>query len=308
MLKKIIIYSIIPFSFSCFLTINYDGGDFIDYKNYFHKLYGYDIFTGYILYFNTLGATEPFYYLLNFLFCNVGFNYYHFVLFFNFLFILTFLINIKEFSFYTYIVATSYLIGFHAAMLYVELERLKVAFVFFFLGLNNKSKFLSSSLLLISVFCHYSIIIIFFGKLLQKMFLTYSGKVYLKYKYIGYFAILLFIPIIFYDKFFIKVDHYISSFKTIIFFEALITLLYIIICYPKSFFGFLIFSLPILSLSPFFEGGRILILWTPTIFLLSTIKTTYYSRLLFFPFIIYFLYRGINFACLTYQNGRGITL
>ena len=155
-----VIFAIITFIFSMIVSPYYTGGDQEYYIYFYEAIKDLGFIEGYLIYYGSLGAQEPFYYLLIFMFSRVVDK-----------FLLMSLINAIMGYFLSYnliklkvnkLIIYSLLLNYYFVVLMFSAERLKISLTLLLMVLTTKSIFKSLTLMLFVVLSHIQSILLLF--------------------------------------------------------------------------------------------------------------------------------------------------
>jgi hypothetical protein len=144
-------------SYVSLVTSFYSGGDFISYQSSYTALRGTSLFSGYLIYNNTLGASEVVHFLISYIFSNLGVPYFLFKACLSGMLFMIIYSSLTRNGLHAAIALTFCIGNFYVLALYTELERLSLAFLFFSIFLSawrNSRKSFSIIFLIMSLLTH----------------------------------------------------------------------------------------------------------------------------------------------------------
>lgn len=155
-----ILFAIITFIFSILVSPFYTGGDQINYISFYEIIKDINFFEGYILYYSYLGAQEPFYYLLIFIFSRIADKFFIMSIINSLMafFISKQLIVLKVNKFIIY----SLLLNYYFVVLLFSAERLKFSITLLFMLFSTKGKIKSYTIQILTILSHIQSLILFF--------------------------------------------------------------------------------------------------------------------------------------------------
>lgn len=287
----------------------YQGGDLIDYRDFYLFVKPLSLVDGYVSYREYLGASEPIYYLVNRLGGFLGLPHLLFSLILNLALIYSFLINLNGHSKYSLFLGLCVLLGFHFGMLYTELERLALGLTFIFLAQHRGEKFQFYFFNLLGILSHFSLAIVVFAKLLSDMLAISRGKPKINLTVTLPFICIFFLVIAFFrEPIQSKIEFYTGQLSILAALEMLLVVLFFFLVSEKHKYKIMVLGSISLFLSPFLGGGRLFIIILPMLFIYCSDNRRILNQLASLPLLAYFLIRGFNFAYHTFSFGRGITL
>lgn len=288
----------------------YKGGDQSHYIKFYYSIENYNFFTGYLHYFHSLGAQEPIYYFIVFVFSKF-FSKDIFVLVLNLIFSISFFkLVMKKLGFY---LTFSFIFNFYFLVLLFSAERLKVSILLFLIAvlLNHKRlkilfflgailSHFQTSILVISLALHNSaleVLRLFYFKLSRKIF-----KIF--------FITLLSLPVFYLMLYYFtsKLNYYLqfSSIYNIV--KPISFLLLCVFINPKKKLNLTLSFLPIIFFS-YVIGEERLVIFCYFLFLFAVLQNpSLKARILLFVLNLYFIFKGINFLNQIILYGDGFYL
>ncbi|PVW15743.1 hypothetical protein [Marixanthomonas spongiae] len=309
--KKIFVlslgFSIYCFLISLYLFQLYIGGDQQYYTHFYNGLHRFSLLDGYLFYKGSLGASEPVYYILIYVFNTlINKNLFFSILnaFFGFI-ISKRLLKIGMHPVLLFLIS----INFYLLVLLIPAERLKVSLLFFLLSFSFKNNKINFALIFLAILAHFQTLILLIHRFcneiktqLQNIHTMKVGKV-IRFMIIGF--LLISIPYYFFfetisEKFIIyKRQTGINEIlKPTVFF--MLSLIY----KKKDSFTVVIMHLPIIVLAYYIGDSRLVIL-SFGIFLYYGLQ---YKRGLNFGTLIsliYFAIKGLIFISDVKIYGEG---
>jgi hypothetical protein len=285
----------------------YTEGDLINYNAVYESLKGVDLIAGFGIYAGWLGSYEPIHFIFSWVFSNVGLERIQFIAILNAILGLSFVILCEKYRVNNLIAITLVFMSFYFMVLFTELERLKLAFIFFFSSLyfydSKKRSFLLS---LLCLFTHVQFLVIYAGALLV-YFQRQSVKVYREKKINKSFLVLVIVGLAFVlimrHHIIYKLMHYYSGLE----FVALIKFLPFVLLsllYARKKVTCVVFFMPI-SILVLLVGGSRLNIFGYFIFLYYALQ---YRRGLNLGVVVTSVYFGIQsivFLSNIFETGRG---
>ena len=303
------ILKLITLIYSILLVYFYDGGDLLDYKNYYAEVGNYSILNGFLHYVGSLGASEPIYYVITYTSSILGVPHALLVIILNFLLISSYLNNFDQKNKFALFIAMSMLVGFHFSMLFTELERLKLGFIFTFIALSYEQRKWRYCLLMLAFLSHLSLLILFVVQILVDTLNPRGWRLKINFKnlIIGTLLILILLATS-QESLQAKLQHYVRGLNYFSFIEAFLITIYFSFLAQRNRAEVMILGIIITLLSPFIGGGRLLIIALPIFFMRVQGSKKFINQLALFPIAMYYLIRGIMFFYNTVETGRGITI
>ena len=303
------ILKLITVIYSILLIYYYDGGDLLDYRNYYAEVGNYGILNGFRYYVGSLGASEPIYYVITYTSSTLGVPHALFVIILNFLLISSYLNNFDQKSKFSLFMAMSMLVGFHFAMLFTELERLKLGFIFTFIALSYEQRKWRYCLLMLALLSHLSLLILFIVQILVDTVNPRGWRLKINFKNL-IIGTLLFLILLAtrQEALQAKLQHYVRGFDYSSFIEAFLITIYFSFLAQRNRAEVMILGSIISLLSPFIGGGRLLIIALPIFFMRVQGSKKVINQFVLFPIGMYYLIRGIMFLYNTVEMGRGIKI
>jgi hypothetical protein len=255
-----VIFGTILFLISLYLTDNYAYDDLKLYNLSYEQISNLNLLEAYAIYFLIIGSFEPVHFFLTWIASNVGLDRNLFVGICNLLLFTSFFQLCRSYRVNTLVILFVCFSSFYFWILFLELERLKLSFVFlFYAGLmsRNNGKYqlifyllavithLQSSFILLGIFCFYK---------RDYIFRLFKG-------YLNYYLILIILLIV--GVFSLLSTHIyyklISYLGGLFFIDFLKMLIFPIISfiYKKSIFQVLVIFLPTLLAVIVLGGGRL---------------------------------------------------
>lgn len=287
----------------------YRGGDLLDYENYYLGLRHYNFFDGFLYYVGSLGAAEPVYYIITFLSSKMYIPHYFLILILNYYLIVGFLRNFNQERHFSLFIAFCMLVGFHFAMLYTELERLKIGFIFVFYAISSTSLRKRYLLFSLGVLSHFSIAILLIVFIIHDTLRPRGWKVHFDFKKV--LIVIIFIAVLILGNHAAiqsKVQHYLRAPDYIAFIESACLAIFFGLVAQNNRSIVVTLGFVVSLLSPVFGGGRLLILVLPLFFCWAADNQKALNQFLILPLALYYLFRGIMFAVNVVYTGRGITV
>lgn len=292
-----LLYAIIVLAFSLFV-FQYDIT--IDqplYNNFYDALNDHGFVDSYEYYTKVVGAYEPVYFLVCFIFYAVFskavlMSALNVVLFDRFLIILDKL-NCNK------LIAVLFLMSYYFVILFFITDRLKLAFIFLFLGLLSKSKTFQRVFFIVAFFTHFQIIIILvcFWMIKENSSLNNMLKLKVNAKHL-FTAVLLFsflivVFLVFKTHVIQKFNYYVA--RHLLDPESIKVFLFFLLCLPvtkeksKLFYSFSF----LLLVSLVIGSGRIVIFSFLLYVYFSLVSRSRYRYFTLFPILGYFSLKGI---------------
>lgn len=284
----------------------YIHGDLVDYNFVYQQIEGINPLLSFVTYKGLIGSSELIHFILIWVFSNLGLDRVIFLSGVNALLIVSFMYAGRRFRVPYTILLFIGILSFYFAVLYTELERLKVACVFLFFAFSIKNEKKRNFLLSLSILSHLQIAILFLGPIMAQFFKKIY-RFFTTYKFSQKFLI----PLIF-GVFTISFlgDHIMK--KTIHYFQGLdfvsllksFPLIVLSLLYSRNFKRSLIVLFPIIFAILIFSSNRLNILLY-FVFLYYAFQKNRGTNFLILVTSIYFIWTGINFYINVIQTGRG---
>lgn len=163
-----VIFSSITLCLSLYITPYYVDGDQFYYSTFYSNIVDFDIFNGYIYYNSTLGAQEPFYYLLIYFCSKLGIAKEILMTIVNVLFSYL-LINLLQKLRVNIFVAFSFLLNYYFLVLLFSAERLKVALTVLLFSFVVASRFWKFFLSVFSFLFHFQLVFLLVSVVLDNI-------------------------------------------------------------------------------------------------------------------------------------------
>ncbi len=289
--------SILVFFVSLFFLEMYEGGDFERYRSYYDAISRASLIDAFSSYRNILGASEPLYFFVSWILSFLGISYIFFVSLSNSILCFVFL-NWCFLRFRASLFpAICVLSNFYFFVLFFELERLKLAFIFYFISLSFFGGYKRTFSAFLSISSHFQLMVLLAANYIDFAFKKLTRTILygkLDFILLVVFVFLSFLAYKFSEYFFEKISFY---------YEGLDYLALV------KFIPFLILFIYLgLKLNRFFQ-----MICVGTLFsLLTLFLGGDRLNILAFFFVLPFLLKvkkGINFAgffLLVYFGGKGV--
>jgi len=298
---------------SLFFAPFYFEGDQLGYNNAYDGIKGSNVLEGYVLYNFYITSDEPIHFFILWIFSNLGIAKYVVMAFAN-----AVLANVLTRMFFKWkvsIFVTCFIIftNFYLLVLYFAAERLKFAFIFFFIAILLSDHVKRSYMfVLLSIVTHVQMLILVLGQffaMVMQYLIAFLLTLKLKLSFGRIiFIIILFIPVIFLsDHILYKFKSYadISASKSLVSntFQPIIFLLLSLVYSNNKKETFFIFFIVILSSS--IVGPERITMIAYLYFMFYALRI---NRGINFGVIItsiYFFFKSIIFISNVIQNGHG---
>lgn len=297
------------FPISFYVLSYYQGGDQIHYRNFYNGLDELDFLAAFDFYRNSLGTSEPGYFLFAYVFSQILPKDIVFSLV-NSVFVFVLLRHLFRINL-SYVVILILSFNFYLLVLLFSAERLKLSLLFMLIYLHNPV-FSRYNWLFFSIFTHVQVLLIYIftqsGRVVKVLRSLYHGRAGFNLILIaGVFFMVVFFLFLMFDHILSKAIFYYgvsggwqAVVKPVIFF--LLTILYS----KNRSEAFLIFSI-IVFLS-FFVGSERLTIFSYLVFIYYA---SAYRKGLNFGVVVtslYFLFKGIVFLNNIFIYGDGFAL
>lgn len=284
----------------------YTEGDQLHYIKFYNNITQYDIFTGYVYYFNTLGAREPFYYLLIYSSSNLGIEKEILMTIINVLFSYLLINTLQKIKVNAFI-AFTFLLNFYYLVLLFAAERLKIALLILLLSFIVVSKFWKFVLSIFSFLTHFQVVLLLVTTLYDNVS-SYLKEIksYMKRGLIALILIAFLGAIIIYfsDALFIKYRAYEDNSGLMNVLKPAVFLILTLLIGKNKRLKIFIQFLPLLIASVLVGADRIVILCY-FIFLFYGLRIKHGFNVLILTTSLYFAFTGYEFIQNIIEYGTG---
>ena len=303
--------SIIVFILSLYFAPYYSAGDQISYTNYYNSVVGKSIFGAYLLQIKLLSSYEPLYALFVWVFSrviekdtfdslmNLFLCYSAVKLFLH--------LGANRFFIFLFVLANFYML-----VLYFAADRLKLSFLFFFLGFDafyTKKEIRSVPLFLLSILSHLQILLFLFSVvsiLLMENGLKIFTRLVINLKelllIISISVFVLVILIFFYEHIINKLEFYLSDSITEIFKPSVFLILSLFSSTNKRY---VVASFIPLLIAAFIVSGDRIVMMAFLLFLYYSVGERGISRGMVWITALYFTYKSYFFVQSIVLHGNG---
>ena len=298
---------LLSFSVSMFLLGIYTEGDYIDYSNAYEAIYDQTFVRAFLSYRGLIGSSEPIHFTISWIASNLEFSRTYFISICNSFTTVAFLVLGRKLNaslFVLIIIAFSNLYFF---ALFTELERLKFAFLFFFISMyffENKKIFYVFSI--ITVLTHLQFLVIYSG-FLALYFSSQIKHIFVRYRVqtsaIFIIIISTVIVVIMYDHLAAKISAHYIGLNYLHLLKALLFLI-LILFYSRNRKQSFIFILPLFFMI-LLVGGNRLIIFAYFIFLYYALQNRRGYNLGILLTTFYYSVTGAIFIFNVFDYGRG---
>lgn len=307
-----VFFALLAFLLSLFLLHFYTKGDQLHYTAFYNGVHNFDFFRGYLFYNRSLGASEPIYYIIIYIFSaflkkNFLIAMVNAILSYNVSLVLTRLQVNK-------LLIISLLLNFYMIVLFTGAERLKFSIAilsFYFLASGSLKQ---NSLLLLSVFTHFQTSLLAIGIKFKDILYFIRSIFLLRMSFKKVFLMTLLVLgslgalVAFYllQKQLMQKWNYYSSSQSLMNIIKPTIFLVLTLCYRKKISLLEIFGmfLPLIVISMLLGSERIVI-FCYFVFFYYASRVNHGINIGILLSQSYFIYKGIDFIINILQHNKG---
>lgn len=288
----------------------YTEGDYIDYSNSYDAIYNQTFVRAFLTYRGLIGSSEPIHFTISWIASNLEFSRIYFISICNSFTTVAFLVLGRKLNASLFILIIIAFSNLYFFALFTELERLKFAFLFFFISMyffENKKIFYVFSI--ITVLTHLQFLVIYSG-FLALYFSSQIKHIFVRYRVQTNLIFITItstvIVVIMYDHLAAKINHYYTQVFYLHVLKAS-PFIVLIMLYSKNKIQSIIFILP-LFLMIFFVGGNRLNIFAYFIFLYYALQNKKGYNLGILSTTLYYSVTGTIFIFNIFDYGRGYAM